>query len=399
MVGATLRTVKSSREGSQLYISADLTDRYAIRCRPIDVCGLETAGDGRFKASFWQWFWDPVPNPLDIRPLLPELRAARCTMLDGPQGLARPGRSMRGCDRAAGAAAKVPGERPSRSLPFGGFVCSSLDLFQALADAGLEISPTPPGCGVGEVYPGLIWPRLTRNRLPKKSTKVGVAARTALLRALGVDGIPASVNHDQLDAAIGAVVAAAAAGAFPGIRADSLGEPLYRDNGVLREGPMIIPVVTSQELVDRLAAVPIPAESDSPEGAAPPELPSAAVPPSAAGAAAARAQDLLRWFVRQAAEGHPHVCTYSWAHAYLTGKRVEIWSQAYTQAVLRIATSTTPLPLPGLGDVRLDAFIVRKEDGEPGPGHWEAASYNAPRWREVFHGANTLREDPLKSRE
>jgi hypothetical protein len=35
------------------YISADLTDRYSIPCRAIDVCGLMPAANGSLKASFW----------------------------------------------------------------------------------------------------------------------------------------------------------------------------------------------------------------------------------------------------------------------------------------------------------------------------------------------------------
>ena len=101
------------------YLSADLTDRYAHGCRAIDVCGLTPSANGELEASFWHWDWDPAPRALDVRVRAEEFSAARCSMLDGPQGLARPGQSMRACDRAAGAPAKVPDQRPelSRSAP------------------------------------------------------------------------------------------------------------------------------------------------------------------------------------------------------------------------------------------------------------------------------------------
>jgi hypothetical protein len=243
--------VRTSRTGSvPPYLGADLTDRYATRCRPIDVCGLEPTGNGEFKASFWQWFWDPAPKPLEVGPIAAELAAATCSMLDGPQGLARPGCSMRACDRKTAAAGKVPSERPDRSRLFGGFICSSLDLFTALHQRGLPISPARPGTGVGEVYPGAIWPVLAKCALPKKGTAAGSAARESLLRALGIL-CAKELGHDQLDAALAALVAAAAAGAIDSVNVTMVGDSLcVDDRGVIREGPMIVPIFTSSVAVE-----------------------------------------------------------------------------------------------------------------------------------------------------
>ncbi len=239
--------LKTSRVGPvPPYIGADLTDRYSKRCRPVDVCGLTPTKRGQFKATFWEWLWDPAPEPLDAKPIVAELRKARCAMLDGAQALARPGRSQRECDRAARAAGRVPDRRPDLSRPFGGFICSSLDLFAALTKARLKISPRRPGVGIGEAYPGAIWTRLAKTRLPHKKTPQGRASRVKLLRTWRVV-CPPRPNHDQLDAAIAALVAAAAAGAVPGMAVESVGEPLRSDKGgALREGTMIFPVLTGQ---------------------------------------------------------------------------------------------------------------------------------------------------------
>ena len=375
--------MKSSLAGTvPPYISADLTDRYSIRCRAIDLCGLRPAANRSLKASFWHWYWDPAPKPLDVGVVAQELPSARCSTIDGPQGLARPGQPMRSCDRRTAAAAKVPDARPSRAQPFGGFMCSSLDLFDALAHAGLEISPTSPGRGVSEVYPGFIWKELANTGLPKKATKVGRSARRDILRALGVVGIPASVTHDQLDAAVGALTAAAAAGAVEGLTAKAVGDPLYRDEkGTLREGPMLLPLVRSRKL-----NLGLPRAAAMRGSSAPVLLAGPAVPEKLA----ETAQALLRWLVAQATESTPHVCTYAWAFTHLLGRQPAHWSRAYTRQILGVAAGTAPLALEGLGSVRLDAFIVCKSNGEPGGGHWTRAPYSVERWRNVLAGANTL---------
>src|SRR5258708_15085407 len=132
-------------------------------------------------------------------------------MLDGPQALAAPGRSMRECDRLSGAAGKTP-DRHELVIgkPFAGFVLSSVDLFGRLAAAGLAISPVGFAGGVGEVYPADLWKRLHRG-LAKKGTLTGIAQRRAVLGVCGVTLPPSALTHDQLDAAVAALVAAAAA--------------------------------------------------------------------------------------------------------------------------------------------------------------------------------------------
>lgn len=169
------------------YIGADLTDRYSVQCRDIDVCGLTPTGSAGLRAVFWHWHWDRAPQPLDVAAIAKELRAARVAMLDGPQALARRGDALRVCERQAAAVGKTPDTCPSLSKPFGGFICSSIDLFNALDRHGLAISPPMFVGGVSEVYPGHIWTILSARRpLPQKSTEAGRRVRKCILEALGV---------------------------------------------------------------------------------------------------------------------------------------------------------------------------------------------------------------------
>ena len=230
----------STREPAP-YLGADLTDRTARSCRPIDVCGLEPAPDGRLRARFWQWLWDPAPEPVQLGPVLAEVRGARCAMLDGPQALASAGRTLRACERRSRAAAKTPDRPPEPGRPYAGFVRSSLDLFAGLDRSGVPIGavPGPTAC---ETYPAEVWLRLAGERLPRKTTREGVAARVRLLELHGVVGLPPAPSHDHCDAAACALVAAAWDGAVEGLVAEAVGDELTRDaDGTLREGVMILP--------------------------------------------------------------------------------------------------------------------------------------------------------------
>jgi hypothetical protein len=201
----------------------------------VDVCGLTPTAAG-LAASFWEWRWGG-----DGASVVAELRAARCAALDGPHALAAAGRSMRSCERACAAAGKTPDARaklvPGR--PFAGFTASALDLFAALAAAGLALSPPRPGPGLWEAYPAQLWRQLAP-ALPPKATARGRAGRARLLVAWGVSLPPGPHGHDRLDAAVCALAAAAACGAVPGLSARTVGEPLARrPDGALEEGPML----------------------------------------------------------------------------------------------------------------------------------------------------------------
>jgi hypothetical protein len=222
------------------YIGADLTDRYSAARRDIDLCGLRARGDDLI-AEFWHWKWDPPPGRLVVDEIGAEIRAARAVMIDGSQALARIGSNLRECERRSSAAGKTGDRRPSAG-PYAGFICGSLGLFAALDEVGIVVSPPGLTGGVSEIYPGYLWKILSGGRpLPKKGTAEGRRDRKRILESFGVRGLCALPTHDENDACLGALVAAAADGRVPGLEACSIGGPLFRDaEGALREGPMVI---------------------------------------------------------------------------------------------------------------------------------------------------------------
>jgi hypothetical protein len=362
------------------YLGIDLTDRYSAECRDIDVCGLEPLGNGRFAASFWHWKWDRAPHTLDIRLLRPELRTARLIMIDGPQGLAAKGSKLRICERQSAAVGKTPDTPPALDKPFAGFIRSSLDFFQELGREGIAISPANLAGGAWEVYPGPIWMLLAGAPLPRKSTDAGRLARKRMMEALGVDGLPSLPTHDQNDACVAAFLGAVVGGQVPGLRAIHIGAPLALDSdGTLREGPMVVPVITAPAASAIAAALLL----SPPECAAPTrETLGTGVLPSA--------EELLTYFIGKAAAGDAQVCTYGWAYRRLFNTTYTKYSMAYGNKAIDAAAQTRPRELPGLGLVRLDTFIVNKRDRVPGGGYWSIACHDEEDWTRVLGNATVL---------
>jgi hypothetical protein len=270
--------------------------------------------------------------------------------------------------------------------PFAGFICSALDIFEALSRASTKISPPRFLGGVSEVYPGHIWKILgDRCVLPKKSTYEGRLARKRILEALGVSCLPELPTHDQNDACVAALLAVAADGKVPGIALKAIGFPLFADaDGTLREGLMAIPEMTPKarqlisEALQETSIIDI-AESD------------AHVAVSLGSATAdGRARGLRDWFIATALEGNSQVCTYSWAYRHLFTSSYHKWAQAYAKRVIEVAQRTPLRELPGLGAVRLDAFVVAKKSGLPSDGHWQSAQYDREDWERVLGTATVL---------
>ncbi len=239
-----MQTMKTDRDGASApYLGVDLSSRYAAQVRPIDVCGLTPGHRAGLRAEFWQWHWDPAELPLDLTPLRAEIDNARCILVDGPQALAARGRRLRASERICRTAGKTPDTLPDDGAPYGAFLRSSVEWFAALHESGIAVSPAGVIGGANEFYPGEGWTRLSQRRLPRKTSAVGRKIRQDLLRRFGVEfSRGTALSHDALDACLGALMAAAADGAVPGLAVESVGLALQRSgDGVLREGPIVLP--------------------------------------------------------------------------------------------------------------------------------------------------------------
>jgi hypothetical protein len=375
------------------YLGIDLSDRYAKHIRPNDVCGLTLIEANKLLAAFWLWEWPEPEQRLDVSEITKEIRAAKSTMIDGPQGLASTGNTLRKCERACGAAGKTPDILPPLGKPFAGFVRSSVELFSVLAAADFLVSPSQFVGGISEVYPGDIWHRLVGRTIPKKSTDEGRRARKRILQALGVIGLPDLPTHDQNDACISALMAAAADGIVGGMSVRGIGSSLARDpDGTLREGPIVIPLLP-QELRESLDE----ALHELHPGAELRTAPMAAKSrlqktwSVVSDSLLEKAIALRDYFVRAAEQGDAKICTYAWAYRHLFGESPPKWSQAHARKVLALAKNTPDTQLPTLGKVGLDSFIVSSRTGLPGAGHWKCSTYDREEWERVLGTATLLR--------
>ncbi|MEJ2344789.1 MAG: DUF429 domain-containing protein [Gammaproteobacteria bacterium] len=230
----------------RVYLGVDLSSRYARVPRPNDACELVSNGDGTLHALFWQWRWPAGDLASNLGPLLERIHGARLVMIDGPQGLARPGAAVRESERLCATPGRTGDRLPDLTRPYSGFLRSSIELYAALHGRGVPLSVVGAAGGVHEFYPGGAWPRLAGRRLSRKTSEAGRRQRTALLRRFGVHLDPTGepLSHDRLDACLGAVLAAAADGAIAGLQVAPVGCALWRDDGgILREGPIVMPAV------------------------------------------------------------------------------------------------------------------------------------------------------------
>jgi hypothetical protein len=213
--------------------------------------------------------------------------------------------------------------------------------------------------------------------LPNKETVEGNDARRSVLGTLGVRLRNTALSHDQLDAAIGAVTAAAFDGRFNGLSAELVGDPLVvDDDGVLREGPIAQLTITTGKLRERVARA-------AGQGGRRP-LSDAAV----------RAEELHEHFAKAANGSTPVLATYSWIHSRLFAEAANS-TQSLAAKVLGAATRTSKRHVGGLGPVSLDTFIVTASNRVPGDGHWASATYDASRWTEKLGHARVLHADEL----
>lgn len=204
------------------FVGIDLTSAFAASSRAIDVAVL----DDRLSARFFKVAWPNAEAAIGrdasflTQTLLAEVPLGQSERMvlavDGPQGLATAGNTMRACERNLGTPGRTPSTLPpaETGAPYQGYIRSSIDLF-----AGL-LGDDPPRALAGfdgvdnmeadlwEVFPGAEWGVLAKRQLPKKKTLPGRKARRTLLEALEVsfptEAIP---TEDQNDALVGAYLA------------------------------------------------------------------------------------------------------------------------------------------------------------------------------------------------
>jgi hypothetical protein len=277
--------------------------------------------------------------------------------------------------------------------PFAGFIRSSVELFSAFAAFELSVSPSQFMGGISEVYPGDIWHRLVGRIIPKKSTHEGRRARKLILESLGIIGLPELPTHDENDACISALIAAAADGKVNGMSVRGIGSPLVRGrDGTLREGPIVRPLLSQQlrESLDHalrdlqsrgeLQNRPIAIKTNFQK-----------IPAVVGDSLLEKALALRDYFVRLAKEGDAQICTYAWAYRQLFNESPAKWSQAYAKQVITLAEKTPSTELPTLGKVGLDSFIVSSRTGLPREGHWRCSAYDGDDWERVLGTATLLR--------
>ncbi len=184
-------------------------------------------------------FADYIPFS-DLVDFLKDLKRKRkiAVAIDGPQGLSGEKGKIRFADSILNTPVKCGYEIPPPSNPYSEFVRGSLQFFYSLYKNGFLIfnSSNLKNFEIMETYPHGIWSIILRTPLEKKSTKKGKIERLKILKEFGIE-LKKLVTHDIIDAGACALTACLAKRkSFI-----SLGMNFFEDNGVLREGWVILP--------------------------------------------------------------------------------------------------------------------------------------------------------------
>ena len=365
------------------YIGAVLTDRFEENPAPIDVCGL-TYGPAGVEAAFWEWHWDTGGGALNHGPIREEIQGCRLAVLDAPQGLAKPGASMRQCEFASHALNKTPDSRSLIAL-VAGYVNSSLDFFLALQKAGMPLDQPETPHAVVEFYSDFAWKQLTGSStsLSRKDTPQGILERFETLKACGIGIFITAPTASQLDACLGALVALALDGRAPHIGAAMIGTKAYMDGTVIREGRLGI-LKPGRELSSKIRATILGLQGMANQ---------AAIPPAIQQEEQNKAQELLDFLVTRFKESNPVLVTYDYAYEYIFGTRPKPWhAHLHPAKVINYATRTAPHEVEGFGKMRLDTFTVSKGTRKPGKEHWQAGlGYSERDWHKAFKPASLLK--------
>lgn len=232
------------------FVGIDLTSAFAASPRAIDVAVL----DARLNVRFFAVNWPKAETVIgrDAGFLVQALSAQGLVetservvlAIDGPQGLATVGNTMRACERTLGTPGRTPSTLPpaeESGAPFQGYIRSSVDLFAGLVGsaparklAGLN-GVSNLKTDLWEVFPGAEWAALAGQQLPTKATAAGRQARRNLFEALGIlfptQALPTADQHDAL---VGAYLAWCVHHEPSSV--ELVGEPPYVEDGELREG-------------------------------------------------------------------------------------------------------------------------------------------------------------------
>lgn len=251
------------------FVGIDLTSAFSASPRPIDIAVL----DDQLSVTFFTVKWPRAEAVVDRDPsFLTQMLLAQIPLgssermvlaVDGPQGLASAGNSMRACERILGTPGCTPSKLPpaeESGAPFQGYIRSSIDLFAGLVGAVTQW-PLAGLKGVGkveaglwEVFPGAEWVVLAKRRLPSKTTATGRQARRNLFEALGVAfPTPSPPTADQNDALVGAYLAWCVHHRPSGVElvgvAPDMSDGEFREGFILHAGPTLgidLPVIESQ---------------------------------------------------------------------------------------------------------------------------------------------------------
>ena len=230
-----------------LFVGVDLTSAFAQQPRAIDIAVLDDHRNCRFVRANWpQTASVTGRDAVVLRSMLSVPignEPNQVWAIDGPQGLASAGQTMRHCERVLGTPGHTPDTLPPAApggRPFGDYIRSSVDLFAALLAgqpalqlAGLGAA-TMTNATLYEIFPGSEWVVLAGRRQPHKTSNAGRAARRSLMSRLGVHGLPTNPTADENDAVVGAYLAWCTRHAPDVVNLRGL--PPNHSQGELREG-------------------------------------------------------------------------------------------------------------------------------------------------------------------
>jgi hypothetical protein len=97
-----------------------------------------------------------------------------------------------------------------------------------------------------------------------------------------------------------------------------------------------------------------------------------------------RAAELVDLLVAELIAGRPTLCTYKAAVSIILGYSKH--TPAYGAQLIKLATQGATFEVDGLGQIKLDTFLVN-QNYRPGGKHWENATYSEAEWDRAFVGA------------